>query len=138
LERTDRSLSSLRNLKNGEKSLQLKTKKNPAGIRQERIYLQEGYTYTGSVWVNRIEGSPRLILRLKDNQSKLVKEIPLKITGLGWREIPFSFYCDRTDTNSIIEIESKGAGTILLDYISMMREDVRRERDAASGSVRRS
>ncbi|NMD02548.1 MAG: hypothetical protein GYA71_04675, partial [Bacteroidales bacterium] len=26
--------------KNGEKSLQLKTKKNPAGIRQERIYLQ--------------------------------------------------------------------------------------------------
>ena len=113
--------------KNGEKSLQLKTKKNPAGIRQERIYLQEGFTYTGSVWVNRVEGSPRLTLRLKDNQSKLIKEISLKVAGQGWKEVPFSFYCTRTDTQSIMEIESRGAGTILLDFISMMREDVRRK-----------
>jgi alpha-N-arabinofuranosidase len=113
--------------KNGQKSLQLKTKRNPAGVRQERIYLQEGYTYTGSVWINRIEGSPRLTLRLKDSQGKLIKEIPLKISGSGWKEVAFSFSCTRTDTHSILDVETKRARTILLDFISMMRDDVRRK-----------
>ena len=89
----------------GQKSLQLKAGKNPSGIRQTRIYLQQGFTYDGSLWVNITDGSPRLILRLKNNQDKLIKEIQLKIAGIGWSKVPFSFYCNQTDTHSSMEIE---------------------------------
>ncbi len=111
---------------NGEKSLQLRPGKNPSGIRQERIYLQQGFVYDGSLWVNITEGSPRLIMRFKNSQGKLIKEIQLKIAGKGWRKIPFSFYCNQTDTQSSMEVEARGKGTLLLDFISMMREEVRK------------
>jgi alpha-N-arabinofuranosidase len=112
--------------KNGEKSLQFKIEKVPAGIRQGRIYLQEGNTYSGSLWVNIIDGSPKLTVRLKDNSGRLIKEIPLKISGRGWKEVPFSFYCTGTDTQSSLEIEVRGTSGLLLDFISLMREDIRK------------
>jgi alpha-N-arabinofuranosidase len=112
--------------KNGEQSIQFKINKVPAGIRQDRIYLQEGYIYNGSLWVNIIDGSPKLTIRLIDNSDKLIKEIPLKISGRGWKEVPFSFYCSKTDTQSSLEIEVRGTSGLLLDFISLMREDIRK------------
>jgi alpha-N-arabinofuranosidase len=112
--------------KNGEKSLQFKINKVPAGIRQGRIYLQEGNTYSGTLWVNNIVGSPKLTVRLKDNSDRLIKEIPLRISGRGWKEVSFSFYCTKTDTQSSLEIEIRETSSLLLDFVSLMREDIRK------------
>ena len=114
------------NFKNGDKSLQLKTEKISAGIQQDRFYFQEGYKYSGSVWVNIVQGSPRLNIRVKSKSDKLIRKIPLRISGKGWKEIPFSFTFTGTDTQSLLEIEAKGSGTLLLDFISLMREDLRK------------
>jgi alpha-N-arabinofuranosidase len=112
--------------KNGEKSLQLKAEKGTAGIIQSRIYLQGGKTYSGSMWVNNIEGSLKLAMRFKDSTGVLMKEIPLKVQGKDWQEVPFSFVPPKTDTRAKMEIEAKGTGTLLVDFISMMRADLRK------------
>jgi alpha-N-arabinofuranosidase len=114
------------NFKNGGRSLQFKIEKAPAAIRQGRIFLQEGNTYSGSLWVNSIDGSPKLTVRLKDNSDRLIEEIPLRISGRGWKEVPFSFYCTKTDTQSSLEIEVRGTSGLLLDFVSLMREDIRK------------
>lgn len=110
--------------KNGEQSLQFNIKKASAGIRQDRIYLQEGYTYNGSLWVNSVDGSPKLTLRLRDNSGRIFKEIPLRVSGRGWKEVPFSFICTGTDTHSSFEIEARGKSRLHLDFISLIREDL--------------
>lgn len=111
---------------NGEKSLQFTTRRSTAGIRQDRIYCEEGFTYDGSILVNITEGSPRLILRLKDNTGRAIKEITLRVPGKGWKEVPFSFLCNTTDHQASLEIETKGTGTVMVDFISFMREDIRK------------
>lgn len=110
--------------KNGEQSIQFNIKKASAGIRQDRIYLQEGYTYNGSLWVNSVDGSPKLTLRLRDNSGRIFKEIPLRVSGRGWKEVPFSFICTGTDTHSSFEIEARGKSRLQLDFISLIREDL--------------
>ena len=112
--------------KNGEKSLQLKADKGTAGIIESRIYLQEGKTYSGSLWVNNVEGSLKVSMRFKDTTGVLIKEIPLKVSGKDWQEVPFSFLSSKTDTQAKMEIEAKGTGTLLVDFISMMRADLRK------------
>ena len=89
---------------NGDKSLQVIIQKSSAGIQQGRFYFQQGYTYSGSLWLNIIAGSPRLTIRLKDKSERLIKQIPMNVSGQGWKEIPFSFYCTETDTQTSLEI----------------------------------
>ena len=112
------------NFKNGEKSLQFKLSKGSAGISQGRFYIMQGFTYSGSVWISNVEGSLGLTMRIKDSAGKLVKEIPLKAAGKDWKEVPYSFACTKTDTQAIMDIEAKGTGTILVDFITMMRSDL--------------
>jgi len=113
------------NFKNGEKSLQIKLQKGSAGISQGRFYLQAGFSYGGSFWISNVEGSLNLTMRIKDSAGNLIKTIPLKLSGKEWKELPFSFACNKTDTHALMEVEAKGTGTILLDFISMMRTDLR-------------
>jgi alpha-N-arabinofuranosidase len=112
--------------KNGNKSLQFKAKNGSAGVTQGRFFLQEGYNYSGSLWILNVDRSLRLTMRIKDSSGKLIKEIPLKASGAEWREVPFSFTCTKTDLQATLEIEAKGTGSVLLDFISIMREDLRK------------
>ncbi|OFY61141.1 MAG: alpha-N-arabinofuranosidase [Bacteroidetes bacterium RBG_13_42_15] len=114
------------NINSGEKSIQLKIQKASAGIRQNRIFLRAGYIYNGFIWVNIIDGSPKLTVRFKDNSGRLIEEIPLRVSGRGWKEIPFSFNCTKTDTHSSLEIEASGTSSLLIDLVSLMREDIRK------------
>lgn len=114
------------NFKNGEKSLQLKALKGSSGVREGRFYLQAGYIYNGSVWINNIEGSLNLSMRLKDSTGKLIREIPLKVSGRDWKEVPFSFSSTKTDSQASMELEARGTGTLMVDFISLMRADIRK------------
>jgi alpha-N-arabinofuranosidase len=112
--------------KNGEKSLQIKIKNSSAWIQQGRFYIQKGLTYSGSLWVNILEGSPKITVRLKANSGSLIKEIPLSSNGKGWNEVTFSFYSPVTDSQATLEIGASGNATLLLDFISFMREDLKK------------
>ncbi len=111
--------------KNGEKSLQLKAEKGKAGIRQGRFFFESGSEYSGSLFISNIEGTLKLTLRVKDSAGKTLKEIPLKATGRVWSETHFSFSLAITDNQALIEIEARGTGTLLVDFISIMRSDLR-------------
>src|SRR4249920_186482 len=48
----------------GAKSVRLIGSRQPAGIRQERVALESGRTYDGSVWIKVEAGAPRVSLRM--------------------------------------------------------------------------
>jgi len=110
---------------NGEKSLRLTSTGGIVGIRQDRIYIQSGFNYSGSVWIMPEKGSPRLSIRVVDSLGKQVADIPLRSSGTQWQEIKYSFSCKITDSQAKVEIASRGNGTVLVDFISMMRTDIR-------------
>ena len=113
--------------KNGEKSLQLKAQKGTAGVTEKRMYLQSGIIYNGSIWVRNVEGSLKLTMRFKDSAGKIIKEIPFKVSGTQWQEVPYTFTSISTDKQATMDIEGKGTGTLLVDFISLMRADARKK-----------
>ncbi|MBN2590681.1 MAG: hypothetical protein JXA96_12530 [Sedimentisphaerales bacterium] len=114
------------NFENGQRSVKLTVNNGTAGIRQGRIYLQEGYAYDGSLWLKPEQGSAQVTLRAKDAGGDILAEVPLKTTGSEWQEVKYSFSCSKTDTQGMIEIAASGSGSVLVDFISMMRADVRK------------
>jgi alpha-L-arabinofuranosidase len=113
--------------RNGKKSVRLHVAGGRAGIRQGRLYVDAGQKYDGSVWVKREEGAPRLTLRVASSKGEPIASAPLAVTGSDWQEVGYSFTSPVRDTQASVEIAATGAGTLLLDHISMMRADVRRD-----------
>jgi len=111
--------------KNGGKSLRLQANNGSAGIRQNRIYLQQGYKYSGSVWLKTESGTLQVNLHARDSGENVIATAPLPISGTNWQEVAYSFTSPRTDTNAQYEIAVNGTGAVLVDYISMMRADLR-------------
>ncbi|MFL6449431.1 MAG: alpha-N-arabinofuranosidase [Bryobacteraceae bacterium] len=112
---------------NGKKSVRLVTEGGRAGIRQGRLFLEAGIKYEGSLWVKREEGSPQLAVHFQSSQGGPIASVPLAIRSSDWQEVPFSFTSTVRDTQASVEIAATGKGTVLVDFISMMRADVRRD-----------
>jgi alpha-N-arabinofuranosidase len=112
---------------NGERSLRIRVDDGAAGIRQGRVHLEEGREYDGSLWARPEDGAARLTLRVSDSTGAAIATIPLGIEGSEWRELPYSFTSPRRDTQAVVEIAAEGRGALLLDHVSMMRADVRRD-----------
>jgi alpha-N-arabinofuranosidase len=108
----------------GERSVRL-VAGDVAGIRQGRIHLQAGRTYDGSLWANPQEGTVELVLQVKDSAGRVVARVPLVAAREGWQEIPFRFDSPVTDPQALVEIIGSGTGAVLIDFISLMRADVR-------------
>jgi alpha-N-arabinofuranosidase len=113
--------------KAGKKSVRLLVNGGRAGIRQGRLYVDAGHEYDGSVWVRREKGAPQLSLRVVSSKGEPIASIPLALTGADWQEVRYSFSSRVRETQASVEIAAAGNGTLLLDFISMMRTDVRRD-----------
>lgn len=113
--------------KNGKKSVRFRAGGGRAGIRQGRIYVEAGHKYDGSLWVLREAGSPQLTLRVVSSKGDQIASVPIAVTGSGWQEVSYSFTSPVRDTQASVEIGATGSGTLLLDFISMMRSDIRRD-----------
>jgi alpha-L-arabinofuranosidase len=111
----------------GKKSVRLQVEGGRAGIRQGRLFVDAGYTYNGSLWVKREGGSPQLTLRVESSNGVPIASVPIAIPGEGWQEVHYSFTSPVRDTEASVEIVATGNGTVLVDHISMMRSDVRRD-----------
>ena len=112
--------------KNGKKSVRLQVAGGRSGIRQGRIYVDAGYKYDGSLWVKREEGAPQLTLRVVGSQGNTIESVPLALRGSDWQEVSYAFTSPVLDTQASVEIAAAGTGTLLVDFVSMMRADVRR------------
>lgn len=113
--------------KNGNKSARLRVEGGRAGMRQGRVFVEAGYKYDGSLWVRREDGSPRLTLRVAGSKGEPIASVPLAVAGSGWQEVLYEFSSSVRDAQASVEIVAEGSGTLLIDHISMMRADVRRD-----------
>lgn len=110
---------------NGAKSIRLSSDSGQARIRQGRIFLEQGIRYGGSLWVKREHGVPKLIVRIAGTNGEPIASLPLAVDGLEWQELPFSFASPVRDPQAYLEIAVSGKGSILVDFVSLMRADVR-------------
>jgi alpha-N-arabinofuranosidase len=111
----------------GAKSVRLRVESGRAAIRQGRLFLDAGVKYEGSLWLRPEKGTPHLTVLFKGSKGEPIASLPIAVTGSGWQEAAFSFTSPSRDTEASIEIAATGSGAILLDFISMMRSDVRRD-----------
>lgn len=111
---------------NGKKSVRLSAGPAGARIRQGRIFVEAGAKYDGSLWALREKGSPELTLRIGSSAGATISSVPLAVKGSGWQEVPFSFASTVTDRQASVELVVKN-GAVLVDFISLMRADVRRK-----------
>jgi alpha-L-arabinofuranosidase len=112
---------------NGTKSVRLQVEGGHAAIRQGRLFLDTGVKYQGSLWLKRENGSPHLTILVKGSKGEPIASLPIAITGSDWQETAFSFTSPVRDTQASIEIAATAKGAILLDFMSMMRSDARRD-----------
>jgi len=110
----------------GAKSVRLTGGRQPAGIRQERVFLESGRTFEGSVWIKIESGTPRVSLRVLAKDGRVLADLPLPTRGPAWQEVPFTFASPSTDRDAAVEIGASGPGAALVDFVSLMRADVRR------------
>ena len=96
-----------------------------AGIRQDACLLESGRSYDGSVWIKIESGAPRVSLRVLAADGSVLADLPLPTRGSAWQEVPFSFASARTDRDAAVEIAAAGRGAVLVDFVSLMRADVR-------------
>ena len=115
------------NFQNGSKSVRLHADGGHAGIRQGRIFLDQSIQYDGSLWIKHENGSPHLTLRVQSSKGEPIASLSLAFNGSDWQQVPFSFTSPVRDTQAQIEIVATGHGTVLLDFVSLMRADVRRD-----------
>jgi alpha-N-arabinofuranosidase len=90
------------------------------------FFVQAGYKYNGSIWLKPEQGTVKVTFRVKDSDGKPVAEAPLSTSGSAWQEARYAFSSTGTDGQATVEIAAAGTGAILLDFISMMRGDVRK------------
>jgi alpha-N-arabinofuranosidase len=109
----------------GKNSVRIAAPRQPAGIRQRRIALESGRTYDGSVWIKPESNAVRASLRVLASDGGVVATVPLPTRGAAWQDVPFTFASARTDRDATIEIAA-ARGTMLVDFVSLMRADVRR------------
>src|SRR3954453_12897567 len=110
----------------GANSARLVAAGQRVGIRQERVALESGRTYDGSVWIKIESGAPRLSLRVVAKDGNVLADRPLPARGSAWQEVPCAFASPRTDRDAAVEIGAAGGGAALVDFVSLMRADVRR------------
>jgi alpha-N-arabinofuranosidase len=110
----------------GTKSVRITAGSQPAGIRQGRVYLESGRSYDGSAWIKVVTGNPRVSLRLRAADGSLLADLSLPVRGSACQEVPFSFSATRTDRDAVVEIAAAGLGAVLVDFVSLMRADVRK------------
>jgi len=112
---------------NSSKSVRLRADNGRAAIRRGRVFLDTGVKYEGSLWLKRETGSPHLTLLIKNSEGGQIASVPLALTGEDWHQVPFAFTSPVRDTRGSIEIAAASKGSVLLDFISMMRADARRD-----------
>ncbi len=110
----------------GSKSVRITAGRQRTGIRQGRVFLESGRSYDGSVWIRIESGAPHVSLRVLAANGRVAVDVPLRTRESAWQDVPFAFTSTRTDRDAVIEIAATGRGAALVDFVSLMRADVRR------------
>ena len=115
----------------GTRSVRLAVNGGTGGIRQDRFYLEAGQKYDGAVWLKPEQAALAVRLRILSSSGRELVNRPLKTNGTGWQSVRFDFESATSDRNATLEVVATGTGTVLVDFISLMRASAR-----AAGKLR--
>ncbi len=129
----DESAASLveQRFEQGTRSVRLAVNGGTGGIRQDRFYVEAGQTYDGSVWLRPEQGALAVKLRILSSSGRELANRPLRTNGTGWQAVSFELKSATSDRNATLELVATGTGTVLVDFISLMRANAR-----ATGKLR--
>ena len=111
-----------------------------AGIRQGRVYHAKRATNTTARSGSQRRGRlARIDPSHAGAQRRQIASVPsaLRKSASAWHEVPFSFASPVRDTQAQSRSLPYGTGAVLVDFISLMRADVRARRQAPPGPARR-
>src|SRR5688572_4621807 len=115
----------------GTRSVRLTVNAATGGIRQDRFHIEAGQRYDGSVWLKPEHGAVAVKLRILSSSGRELVERPLKTNGTGWQAVSFELESSMSDRNATLELVGTGTGTVLIDFVSLMRASAR-----ATGKLR--
>lgn len=109
----------------GTQSVRLEPKGGSAGVRQGRVFVERNVRYDGFAWLRAEAGSARVSLRVTGANGSTLADVALPLHGTEWSEVPFAFTSTVRDTQAAVAVVAEGTGTVLLDFVSLMRADAR-------------
>lgn len=109
----------------GTRSVRLAVNAATGGIRQDRFHIEAGQKYDGSIWLKPEQGAVAVKLRILSSSGRELAERPLKTSGTGWQAVSFELESSMSDRNATLELIGTGTGTVLIDFISLMRASAR-------------
>jgi alpha-N-arabinofuranosidase len=93
------------------------------GLAQERFNIVRGHKYHGTAWL-RAEGDVRNVrAALVGAEGDLLARRSLKPGSDGWTECRFTLSPKRSDGNGTLAITAEGEGALLVDMVSLVRDD---------------
>jgi alpha-N-arabinofuranosidase len=110
----------------GTHSVRLTAQAGTVGIRQGRLYVDTGHAYDGSVWLKPEQGTLAVSLRVVSSAGRELAMRPLKTNGTAWQPIDFEFTSSATDRQASLEVVATGTGSVLVDFVSLMRASARK------------
>jgi len=94
------------------------------GLRQERVFVERGKAYQGSVWLRGKGFEGRGAARLMSAGGTMLARADLPAPGGEWRETKFALRPSGTDVNASLVIAFQGKGRVWVDQVSLTRKDL--------------
>ncbi|WP_047495480.1 alpha-N-arabinofuranosidase [Terriglobus sp. TAA 43] len=110
---------------NSTKAVRMNVQNGRVSISQKRIFVEQGIDYDGFLWVKQEEGNPRLSLHVLSSENKPIATVPLNLKQGEWHRVSFHFTSTVRDPQASIELTATDRGSLLLDFVSLARADVR-------------
>lgn len=100
----------------GARSVRLAAHGGAGGVRQDRLYVEAGQTYDGSVWLKPEQGALDVSLRIVGSNGRELAKRLLPTHGTDWQAVGFEFASAATDRQASLEILASGTGSVLVDF----------------------
>lgn len=97
---------------------QIENESGATGLQQDRVNVQAGETYVGSLWA-RGSAADGLLVRLVKGD-KALAESELSEPGTAWSELKFQLEPKVSDTNASLQVVINGKADVSIDQVSMM------------------
>jgi len=103
---------------NSHYCVRIKGAKGQTGLTQNRLQINAGETYEGSLWARGTAGRG-LTVRLLKGKEKIAEQ-RLESPGPKWRELKFKLQPQVSDANATLQLAVRGKAHLVIDQVSMM------------------
>jgi alpha-N-arabinofuranosidase len=94
----------------------------PGGLSQQPVNIVLGHKYHGVIWM-RADGKANVRVALLAQDGTTLAAAEPKPRKTGWQGAEFTLDPKRSDPDATLSITARGEGSLLIDMVSLMRDD---------------